>query len=268
MQTYGPGAEELASLLSITIGRKKLRLPGQTEASFYPMAGFPAISLEPRLRQLVQSGHRRIALYEQQRLSDLDNTLTRRLTRIYTPGTLFEAAFTVPDQNSFLLAITPHASDGWAMAYTDISTGELFEGVVGHEQLAAELARIDPKEVLLPHGLEQHGSPLWPIIDRAPLFISTLESTIDVGGDPKGVLQEYLRQVMPTLPIELGSPLAAHHERMHLSATALSALEVKQTKTAGVLTPRGSLISYMKRTSTPGGGRILIQRLCGLSVIP
>lgn len=242
---------------------QKHRLAGQAIAVDYPMAGFPVAQLETNIRQLVQVQGRKVALYEQFPVSDHDNLITRRLTRIYTPGTLFEPAFTTSYENNFLLALKLLQDGSWALAYTDLSTGEAFESRVSPALLSAEVARIDPKEIVLEPDLAAENSPLRSLVDLSSTLLSTLRApTSSDSSSPSDVLAAYLSEVILDENAQIGAVVAQSHDHMHLSPAALSALEIKQTKTGGVLTARGSLLSVIRRTSTPGGSRLLAQRLC------
>lgn len=264
LQAYGRHAEELSLALGIVLTKQRHRLEGQQTATDYPMAGFPAAQLETNIRQLVQVHGRKVALYEQFPASEHDNLITRRMVRIYTPGTLYEPSFTTTYENNFLLAITPLPSDSWALGYTDLSTGEAFETSVPTPLLSAELARIDPKEIVVAAYLLSNDSFLSTALASCSTTISALTSIGDIHS-PMDALQIYLKQVMPEQSVVL-KPSRSGEVCMRLSPAALSALEIKQTKTAGVLTARGSLLSTLRRTNTPGGSRLLAQRLCKRSV--
>ena len=132
------------------------------------MSGFPLLHLDRHLKTLVQQEQRFVAMCEEFPLQSNTNSkeFERRITRVITPGTLIDESFLNPLDNNYLLAIglsslsdAPSLMTG--LAWIDVSTGEFFSKICSFESLRDELARIAPREVVLPPSLK--AIPKHPI---------------------------------------------------------------------------------------------------------
>ena len=132
------------------------------------MCGFPLMHLDKYLKVLVQQNKRFVALCEEfPRYSEYGvKEFERRVARVVTPGTLIDEPFLNPYENNYLLAVsttddvTPQGPIG--LAWMDVSTGEFFSAHSICEHFSDELARINPKEVVLDEKLR--SVPEHPIM--------------------------------------------------------------------------------------------------------
>src|SRR4051795_6325741 len=119
-----------------------------------PMAGFPHHQLESYLAKLVSQGIR-VAICDQiENPKEAKGIVKREVTRIVTPGTLTDDALLDPQASNFLAAIAlPAASkqtDSFAgVAWVDVSTGRFCAASFAVDQIADQLARIAPAELLI-----------------------------------------------------------------------------------------------------------------------
>jgi DNA mismatch repair protein MutS len=121
-----------------------------------PMAGFPHHQLDSYLAKIIAAGHR-AAVCEQVEDPKLAKGLVKReVTRIVTRGTLTDDALLDPHSNNFLAAIAfpaAKASDRGhntiGLAWVDVSTGRFCASAFPQSQLADQLARIQPAELLV-----------------------------------------------------------------------------------------------------------------------
>ena len=116
-----------------------------------PLAGVPAHSLESYLARLVKRGHK-VAICEQ--LSDPSTSVglvDRDVVRVVTPGTVLEPSLLDQKANNYLAAVLVEGEEA-GLAYVDITTGEFRTAQIGESELAAELGRLSPTEVLAPEG--------------------------------------------------------------------------------------------------------------------
>jgi DNA mismatch repair protein MutS len=132
-----------------------------------PMCGVPVHAADEYLQRLIAQGHR-VAVCEQiedpaeARKRGPKAVVRRDVVRLVTPGTLTEESLLDARAHNFLTAIF-RAPEGearetaFALASLDISTGELLAATVGASDLAGELARLAPREVLI--GDDQAGDP-------------------------------------------------------------------------------------------------------------
>ncbi len=120
-----------------------------------PMAGFPHHQLNSYLAKIIAAGCR-AAICEQVEDPKLAKGLVKReVTRVVTPGTLTDDALLQPGASNFLAAVVLPADKekrnaaGAGVAWVDVSTGRFYAATFGPEQLADQLARIGPAEVLV-----------------------------------------------------------------------------------------------------------------------
>src|SRR6476620_6639336 len=118
-----------------------------------PMAGFPSHPLDTYLAKIIAAGFR-AAICEQVEDPKLAKGLVKReVTRIVTPGTLTDDALLDPQASTFIAAIPqPTGSKAEALpagiAWVDVSTGRFHAAAFPAEQVADQLARIHPSELL------------------------------------------------------------------------------------------------------------------------
>ena len=145
-------AKRASELLDITLTTR-----GQSGGTPIPMCGVPYHSVDSYLARLVELGVS-VAICEQ--IGDpasAKGPVERRVQRIITPGTITEEALLEQTRDSLLVGIAPRPGTGparYGMAILNLGRGELTAQTVnGTDQLAGELARLGPNEVLTPREL-------------------------------------------------------------------------------------------------------------------
>lgn len=116
-----------------------------------PLAGIPYHSLESSLARLIRKGYR-VAICEQ--VSDPATSkgiVDREVVRVVTPGTIIEDALLEQKANNYLAALVVEA-DAVGLAWVDITTSEFATTQFAFSNLAVELARLMPSELLVPEG--------------------------------------------------------------------------------------------------------------------
>ncbi|TXH70936.1 MAG: DNA mismatch repair protein MutS, partial [Lysobacteraceae bacterium] len=149
-------ARKAARLLDITLTQR-----GQSAGQPIPMAGVPVHAYEGYLARLVALGES-VAICEQIGDPALAKGLVeRKVVRIVTPGTVTDEALLQDRHDTLLLAIARAPAGkhtAYGLAWADLAGGRfLVNEVIGEDLLEAELARLDPAEILLP---DEEG---WPI---------------------------------------------------------------------------------------------------------
>lgn len=248
-----------------------------------PMAGFPHHQLETYLARLIAAGQR-VAICEQVEDPKKAVGLVRReVTRVVTRGTLTDEALLDPRQCNYLAAVAP--GDPVGVAWVDISTGRFWGAAFPASQLAEQLARIAPAEVLLAEDAPPLAGPAADgvLVTRRPAWAfsqATAEKALTqhfgtaslegfgFGTGPAdvqavraaGAILDYLAETQKTslehidrlLPYRASSTLA-------LDEATRRSLEITRTLREG--RREGSLLHVLDRTMTGMGSRLLAEWL-------
>jgi DNA mismatch repair protein MutS len=126
---------------------------GADEGVPIPMCGVPVHAAESYLARLIKGGHR-VAIAEQtespaeaRKARGSKALVERAIIRLVTPGTLTEESLLESASANWLAAIG-RAGEDWAIAAADISTGRFELVSCGPGELAAEVARLSPAELI------------------------------------------------------------------------------------------------------------------------
>src|SRR5690242_5762668 len=131
-----------------------------------PMCGVPVERADEYLHRLIALGHR-VAVCEQ--LEDpaeakkrgAKSVVRRDVVRLVTPGTLTEDTLLDAKRNNYLAAVARARSSTdasqFALGWIDISTAEFRVTECDRASLAAEIARLEPGEIIVSDAL--YGDP-------------------------------------------------------------------------------------------------------------
>src|SRR6516162_2729608 len=127
-----------------------------------PMCGVPVERADEYLHRLIAQGHR-VAVCEQiedpaeARKRGGKSVVRRAVVRLVTSGTLTEDSLLDASRNNYLLALArSRASTGddrFALAWIDISTGEFGVAECDRASVGAEIARVEPGEIIVSDAL-------------------------------------------------------------------------------------------------------------------
>ena len=157
-------AVQASAALDITLTKR-----GKTEDETIPMCGVPCHASDVYLSRLIRKGYR-VAVCEQVESPEeakkrKGKTLVRRdVVRIVTPGTLTEDNLLQAASHNFLLAAVAQKKDV-GCAWVDISTGDFYVETVPFDKFSAQLAKLQPKEIVLSHGFMK-SSDLFDVFDE------------------------------------------------------------------------------------------------------
>ncbi|WP_439651712.1 DNA mismatch repair protein MutS [Microvirga puerhi] len=260
-----------------------------------PMCGVPVERADDYLQRLIGLGHR-VAVCEQTedpaeaKKRGTKSVVRRDVVRLVTPGTITEERLLDPGRANFFLAIARRRiSDqawGYGLAAVDISTGHFILSETDGAGLAAEIARFEPREILVPDVI--HDDPeLMPFWRETKASITPLSRE---GLDPASAerrLKEYFGVAT------LDSFGSFGRAEITAAGSALFYIEKTQIGSRPVLNPpvrdnagaalaidaatrtnleltrtlsgerAGSLLATIDCTVTPGGARLLGERLAG-----
>ncbi len=152
-ELFHDDAEKAARLLDITLTSR-----GQSGGVPIRMAGIPFHSVDQYLAKLVKLGES-VAICEQ--IGDPATSkgpVERKVVRIVTPGTLTDAALLPDKVDTFLMAVhqqtTRRGVSKTGLAWLNLASGELRLMECEAAQLARELERIRPAELLHADGID------------------------------------------------------------------------------------------------------------------
>ena len=254
------------------------------------MCGVPVHAAEGYLLALIRKGFR-VAIAEQMedpaeaRKRGSKSVVRRDVVRLVTPGTLTEDSLLEARRHNYLAAWA-EVRDEAALAWTDISTGELRVMACPHVRLAPELARLAPREVLVSEAREaelalpvkEAGAAVTALArgsfdstsaDRrlCALFgVGSLEAFGAFGRaeiSAMGALVEYLDLTQKgKLPLLRPPVREMVGGAVQIDAATRRNLEITQALSGG---REGSLLAAVDRTVTAAGARLLERRLSGPS---
>jgi DNA mismatch repair protein MutS len=282
-------AETASRALGIVLTKR-----GKHQGLDIPMCGVPIERADEYLHRLIALGHR-VAVCEQMedpaeaKKRGAKSVVKRDVVRLVTPGTLTEDSLLDSRRNNFLAAIvrakpsTGHEESRFALACLDISTGEFRLTECDRNRLAAEIARVEPGEVIV-------SDPLYEDPEVAP-FLRTLPAVTPLGRDVfDGASAE--RRLASYFAVATSEAFGSF-SRLELTAAAACVTYVERTQIGRrpPLSPptrealgatllidaatranlelmrtlggerRGSLLAAIDRTVTAAGSRLLAQRV-------
>lgn len=161
-ETFFEDAEIMSRKLELTLtGRDAGAKLGRV-----PLAGIPYKAAEGYLEKLVQKNYK-VAICEQLEDPKFAKGLVKRgIVRIVTAGTLTESNLLKQNSNNYICAIyKDEKTDLFGFSYTDISTGEFKTTQAPLNLIMAELARLNPSEIVAP-SLKQDIKPFQIVPDE------------------------------------------------------------------------------------------------------
>lgn len=184
-ELFHEDAVRAAKLLDITLTQR-----GASNGQPIKMAGVPFHSAEPYLAKLVKLGES-VAICEQ--IGDPATSkgpVDRKVVRIVTPGTLTDSALLDEKRDSLLLAIHEHHGK-IGLAWLNLASGQFFTSESETLNLAAELERLQPSEILLAENTLPPANtkaaiktlPIWHFdLENARRNLCQQFSTLDLAG--------------------------------------------------------------------------------------
>ena len=264
-------ARKAARLLDITLTQR-----GSSGGQPIPMAGVPVHAYEGYLARLVALGES-VAICEQIGDPALAKGLVeRKVVRIVTPGTVTDEALLNERRDTLLLALS-RGKQGYGLAWADLASGRfLVNEVDGIDALEAELARLQPAELLLPdeegwppsvleyNGLRRRAPWLFDadsgrrqllqffgLHDLSGFGIDDKPRAIGAAGALLGYVEETQKQRLPHLT---SIAVEASDGAIAMNAATRRHLELDSRIDGD---SRATLLGVMDSTITPMGGRLL-----------
>jgi DNA mismatch repair protein MutS len=262
---------------------------GKHSGDDIPMCGVPIHSHESYLSRLIRAGHK-VAICEQmedpteaRKQRGYKAVVKREVVRLVTPGTITEEELLDARSHNYLAALT-RLRDAAALAWVDVSTGDILSQPLEEGDIAPALARLSPGELILSEKLIQdpalfevfgpHKSRLSPLpssrfdSENARKRVEALfgvKALDGFGGFTRaevaaiGSLIDYVELTQVGRLPRLSPPRRlSRGARMEIDAATRRNLELTETLTGG---RKGSLLAQVDRTVTGAGARLMADRL-------
>lgn len=172
-----------------------------------PLAGIPAKAADGYLEKLVQKNYK-VAICDQLEDPKFAKGLVKRgVTRVITAGTLTESNLLNQNSNNYICAIyKDEKTDLYGFSYTDISTGEFKTTQSSLNLIMAELARLNPSEIVAP-SLKQDIKPFQIVPDEVINLPQEITKRYNCSKIPPSVFEtsfaeNNLKQIFKTKSLE------------------------------------------------------------------
>jgi DNA mismatch repair protein MutS len=277
-ETFDADAEVAARELDLVLTSRPV---GKNQR--VPLAGVPYHAVEGYIARLIEKGYR-VAIAEQVGEVTGKGLVAREVTRVVTPGTVVEPALLDEKRPNYLAAVVVEEERA-GLAYADITTGEFATAQLDTGAVAQELARLQPRECLIPDGadaqspipnLRSLGAHITPLQSyrfelgaaRQALLDHFEVSTLDGFGctgkplaiQAAGAVLHYLRETQKGALAQVVS-LSTYTTERYMTLDAATRRNLELVETIRERKTRGSLLGVLDLTLTPMGGRLLRARL-------
>lgn len=138
-------AKKVAAFLNITLTKR-----GKHNNEDIPLCGIPCHSLTHHLTKLIKGGFK-VAICDQIEKARPGVLVTRKVTRLLTPGTLTDAAMLDDKNPSYICSFWPGTKD-WGLVFVELLTFQAFATTISDgaiRMLESEIVRFLPDEILL-----------------------------------------------------------------------------------------------------------------------
>jgi DNA mismatch repair protein MutS len=273
-EMFGEDAELCARVLDLTLTSRNKGKPDEI-----PMAGVPHHAAHGYIGRLLAAGHK-VAICEQMADPKLTKGIVpRAVVRVITPGTATHDDHLALRENNWLAALEVQLPDV-GMAFFDLSTGELSFGRVASIAAAlGELARVRPREILVGGATEPEAAEICMTVRQAvasalvnrdaALEPQELDRLLPdcVGSSPEARIAQLaaartLRFARACNPSSEVKPLRIARwepsDTLLIDPTAQAHLELVRSASGD---SRLTLLGALDMTQSPGGSRLLRQRL-------
>ena len=280
-------AEKASQALGIVLTKR-----GKHQGDDIPMCGVPVHAADDYLQKLIGLGFR-VAVCEQiedpaeAKKRGSKSVVKRDVVRLVTPGTITEDKLLAPSESNFLMAlgrVKGGAEQSLAMAWIEISTGVFRVAETSADRLAADIFRVDPREVVLPDTMF-HDEDLRPVFDLIGRVANPQPASLFDSASASGRIARFYGVATPDsfgafsrAELSAISGAIAYVEKTQKAERPpLSQPEREQSGSTLFIDPAtranlellrtlsgsrdGSLFKAIDRTVTGGGARLLADRL-------
>ncbi|MCM8783891.1 MAG: DNA mismatch repair protein MutS [Candidatus Omnitrophica bacterium] len=252
-----------------------------------PMCGVPYHAVDNYLSRLLNEGFKAVIVEQVEDPKLAKGIVKREVVRVVTPGTLTTDNLLRSSFNNYIVALNKK-ENLFGLAIADISTGEFrITEVDAIERFLAEIFRLEPKEVLVPHAFKGDESFQKSFLSVLPKSITyyedwlfsyetaynflirhfNVESLLGFGCDGlevaigcAGALIKYLEETQKSSPRHINRlSFYSISDYMLLDYATQRNLELVKNLSEGA--KENTLFYILDRTLTPMGKRLLSQWL-------
>ena len=162
-----------------------------------PMCGVPVHAADQYLQKLIRLEHRVAVCEQMEDPADAKkrggkSVVRRSVVRLVTPGTLTEDTLLESRSNNYVacLAATRGTME-LALAWADISSGEFSTVLTDAKRLAADLARLEPREIILSDGLNEDAAVRSALAATAASITTLAASRFDSSSAEKRLKEHF-----------------------------------------------------------------------------
>ncbi len=251
-----------------------------------PMAGVPHHAAESYISRLIKKGYK-VAICEQlEDPKEAQGIVKRDVVRVITPGTVIESNILDEKTSNYIMTIV-YEVNSYSLAIAEVSTGEFLateiedETESGFPKVLDEVARFNPKELIVNEGLTLQEENFAKLENLFPVYINVKEEDYFTGELSKKYQIERLEEenqaslfednyakkailgldkyILDTQKIDLEYfnkiILYIPSSYMALDLTARRNLEINRRTRDG--SKKGSLLGVLDKTQTAMGGRLI-----------
>ena len=267
-ETFDDDARTTSRELEITLTSREMG-KGQR----VPLAGIPYHALDNYLARLISRGYK-VAICEQMTPPG-KGLVERDVIRVVTPGTVIEPGLLNDKNNNYLVSLVIDGNEA-GISYVDITTGEFGTTQLPAGQVADELERLHPAELLISQSHDIDSTLTASSVTRVDDYWFDLETAEETLKDHFGVasLEGYGCAHLPQAASAAGAIVHYLQENQKAALGQLDRLTTYSTQSFMVLDAHtrnnlelfsgarrgdtsGSLLAVIDLTETAMGGRLL-----------
>lgn len=266
-ELYEDDAVKGAQILELTLTHRSNKSENPI-----PMAGVPHMAVDSYVNTLVEKGYK-VAICEQ--LEDpkkAKGMVKRGIIQLVTPGTKMAQGPDDSQESNYLTSVVEKAG-GYGLAYSDLSTGEIFATHVKHyTEVVNELLSLRTREVVFAGKLnasDRDSLQKANITVSEPAELEGEHAEISYAQQKltdsmeKAAVRQLVIYLLATQKRSLAHLQVAESfeigQYLQMANTVQRNLELTQSATTGK--KQGSLLWVLDKTTTAMGGRLLKQWL-------
>ncbi|MBQ7286659.1 MAG: DNA mismatch repair protein MutS [Candidatus Gastranaerophilales bacterium] len=240
-ETFFEDAKILSDITGVTLSSRNFSGVGEVL-----QAGIPITSISSYIKLLLGKDYK-ICLCQENKN---DETIkTRKLTRIFTKGTIVENELLDIDENNYILALYQDKNK-INLAYADVSTGQFYKTSGNLEEIKLELEKIEPNELLI---LEKQNDIFKDISSK---YNTTYLNNQTKKINAENLIINYCKCMQQDFCTKLDK-LKEYNIKNYLTMDNVTRRNLELTRTRRYLKRKGSLLWFLNDTKTAMGARLL-----------